>query len=404
MHTQYTFKMQRNAFLTTLQNDIVLKASDERKQYFEQIGAGRKAFKSWWNKLWFRATFGILLPFIMLTMDFYLPISNGVKLLLHKKKILFTKRLFIGLDQRLFAISKRANIQKEGDVWLRFMYDKYILPEPKSTISVYDLVTFGEIFISSFQAFLIHMETICCFGYDKYFLSYKAYEWCLTDFALRHVPEDVELLHSYICDRNAILIDKLPHNNKSLIQHGTMHFGNLNTNNPYKEFCKDRGFYIWNSLYKSSPLTVYCYTADDEWALSNSVIANHPTFVHIGYGFKPTFKPNKKSILIVANYYLFAKQEDFILSQLQNLDIIVFLKNHPTIDNSLYDEMRKKYHFRFIEGTNTELPNVELLISYDSTLAYEYASIGTKVLYYGRFEIDNIKAIVKSSLNLAKLQ
>lgn len=41
-----------------------------------------------------------------------------------------------------------------------------------------------------------------------------------------------------------------------------------------------------------------------------------------------------------------------------------------------------------------------MLISYDSTLAYEYASIGIKVLYYGHFDLDNIKNIVSEKLSL----
>ena len=68
--------------------------------------------------------------------------------------------------------------------------------------------------------------------------------------------------------------------------------------------------------------------------------------------------------------------------------------------NSKYDSLRSEYKFTFIEGLDTRLPAVELLVSYDSTLAYEYASVGAKVLYYGHFEIENIRNIVIKELGL----
>jgi hypothetical protein len=267
-------------------------------------------------------------------------------------------------------------------------------------LQVLDFVSPVDVIKSFFQAWLIHIRTIITVGYNMYFLSYKAFEWSLTDYALRNIPNDVELFHSYICDRNAILIDKLPHQKKTLIQHGTMHFGNKTVDIPYYKFMEEEGFYIWTGLYKSSPTTVYCFTKTDEWALTNSVIANKPSFIYMGYGFKPSYKPTKKSILIVSNYYIFAEREEQILSRLQDLDITLYIKNHPSHSDDLYDEMQSKYRFNFIKGLETKLPEVDMLISYDSTLAYEYASIGTKVLYYGHFEINEIREIVSKYLDL----
>lgn len=400
MKQSYTLKEQRENYLLTLPNDTILKSVFAKKRHFEQLGGGTKAFGKWWDYAVFRIAFNLALPFIMLLTDLYLPLRHSVALFFHHRKRYTFRRMYAGLDRRLYTISKRAGLQEDDDVWFRLLDDTFNLPVQKKTVSVYDFVSFSDITKSAIQASLLHIKAVIQNGYDLYFLSYKAFDWCLTDFALRHVPTDVELIYSYICDRYAILVDKLPHEKKCLIQHGTMHFGNVSSDNPYLSYQEDRGFYIWNSLYKSSPTVVYCYTEVDEWALSHSVIANNPQFIHIGYGFKTTFKPSKKSVLIVANYYVFSKEEELILKQLQNLDIDVFLKNHPSHSNSLYDDYRSKYKFTFIEGLDTRLPAVDLLISYDSTLAYEYASIGTKVIYYGRFNISEIDKIVKSELNL----
>lgn len=263
-----------------------------------------------------------------------------------------------------------------------------------------DFVTFGDVMKCALQSVLLHIKVIREYGYNMYFLSYKAFEWCMADYAIRHIPEDAELVFSFICDRYSVMIDKSPHKNKSLIQHGTMHFKNKSLEIPYLVFEEDKGFYIWTSLYKCSPSKVYCYTETDEWALSNSVIANNPQYIHIGYGFKPSFAPSKKSVLIVSNFYIFAPKEEQILIQLQDLDVEIYLKNHPSHADSLYDDMRSKYNFTFIAGYSTSYPAVDILISYDSTLACEYASIGTKVLYYGHFDIANVRNVVKGILEV----
>lgn len=397
----YSLKQQRSNFILTLRNDAVLNASPkDRYIHFDQVAAGKKAFKKIWGSPIFRLFFNIILPFSILFIDFILTFKYIYTFLIHEKKTINSKRFFIGHDRRLFTLSEKFGLQQTGDVWIAFLNEPFSISNENQTAEIWDFVTLDEILKSYIQSIIIHGLTPFTLGYKYLFLSYKSYEWFLLDFALRHIPTDTELVYSYICDRNAILIDKLPHTNKVLIQHGTMHFGNKTREIPYLEWHPEKGFYIWNSLYKSSPSKVYCFTEIDKWALSNSVILNEPIYICTGYGFNPAFKPSKKAVLIVSNYYKFADREEFLLQQLQGLDIEIFLKNHPSHSNSLYDEMRSKYRFTFIEGMDTNLPDVDILISYDSTLAYEYASIGTKVLYYGHFDIDNVREILANELNI----
>lgn len=396
----YSLQQQRSNFILTLRNDAVLNTCPKnQKVIFDQVAAGKKAFKNLWANSVFRLFFNIILPFVIVLADIILTLKYLYTFLSHRKKKLSSKRFFVGHDRRLYTLSEKFGLQKNGDVWIAFLHEPFSIGDDKETAEIWDLITLDEIFKSYIQSIIIHVKTPFSLGYKFLFLSYKSYEWFLLDFALRHIPTDSELVYSYICDRNAILIDKLPHPKKVLIQHGTMHFGNKAFEIPYLEWHPEKGFYIWNSLYQSSPSKVYCFTETDKWALSNSVIHNEPEYICTGYGFKPAFKPKKKSILIVANYYIFSEVEECLLKQLQDLDIEVYLKNHPSHSDSLYDEMKSKYRFNYIKGLDTNLPNVDLLISYDSTLAYEYASIGTKVLYYGHFEKTDIKNIVKKYLD-----
>ena len=400
---QYSLKSQRETYIVTIKNDIELKTArqDEQIKHFNQLGAGRrKIFKNFWEYTLFRILINILLPFVMMAADILFPIKYTVFLLCHKRVSYPLKRLYLHHERRLLALSKSAGIQGEDDVWFHNPFDFIKLPDAYKSLCALDFISYGEIWISAWQSVILHFRIVLSLGYDKYLLTYRAYEWCLTDFALRHIPLDVEMTYSSICDRMAILYDRLPHTRKTMIQHGTMHFHNLVLEASHYIWQDDLGAYIWKSLYKSSPTTVYCYTKDDEIALSRSVIANHPQYIHMGYGFKTAFKPEKKSLLIVGQPSLFIDKEREIIKNLQGLDIIIYLKNHPAESSALYDGLRGEFRFTFIEGLDTKLPEVDLLISYDSTLAYEYASIGTKVLYYGHFDIDNIREVVIKDLVL----
>lgn len=398
----YSMKNQRKTFLLSMRNDLVLKAQDNHFKYFDQIGVGRKFFRGLWENTLFRFLFNILLPFGMLVMDIILPSYFFCLWLCHKRKKIAGNRFFLGHRRLLFTISKRANLLSDDDIWIKLLDDTFELPDNLNEVSVFDLIKCSDFFKSLFQSILIHIRTIVELGFDKYLLSIKSYTWVLEDYALRRLPNDSEILFEDICDRNAILFDRLPVKRKIMVQHGSMHFTSNIKNNPYHTFYPNKGFYVWNSLYKSSPDRVYCYTKDDEWALRTSVLANNPEFIYIGYGFKPDIKPSKKSVLIVGHFPLYKEYETEILKALQGLDIEIYLKNHPTLPDSIYNELRSKYSFIFISGPETHYPDVDLLISYNSTLAFEYASIGTKVLYYGQFDESRIREIIMEYFQIDK--
>lgn len=68
--------MQRDSFIETLSNDMILNAYPNGKIVkWDQIAAGKKAFKKYWNYLIVRIGFNLLLPLIMLCFDIILPIK-----------------------------------------------------------------------------------------------------------------------------------------------------------------------------------------------------------------------------------------------------------------------------------------------------------------------------------------
>ena len=394
---KYTLIEQRNTFYESLRCDGVLKYQFHHFDYFDQLGAiGKIPF---WDNIAIRFLFNVFLLFGLILGDLCLLLMFIVKVSVSRKKITF-ERIFVCKEERLFSIANRIGLLLKEDVWFSSPFDSYSLQNDAKQVTTFDCTTIMDVLRCFIQSIIIHFSTVYHLGYNYLFLSFNAYNWCMMDMALRHIPENVDLYYSNICDRVAIMIDKLPHRNKNMIQHGTMHFFNNTNSNPYMTWQEDKGFWIWNSLYKSSPSKVYCFTKDDEIALRRSVISNNPEFIYIGYDFHPAFKSNSFSLLIIGMYTLLKDYEEEVIKQLQGLDIDIYLKNHPSITDDNYDELRKKYNFIFLEGRISELPAVDLVISYDSTLALEYASIGTKVLYYGHFDINDIRSVVTDAMNL----
>ena len=398
---KYSFKEQRDTFYEALRCDGVVKVIFKQYKWFDQLGAVGKISLPVWNNIIFRLLFNIGLPFLILFSDFYLLFKYVIQVLSPNAKESFD-RLFVCKDRHLYLIANRIGLLSNEDVWFASPFDTFKLPYETKQVTVSDYATIKDVFRCFIQSIIIHFYTIYHFGYSYYLLSLKAFDWCMMDMALRKIPKNVDLYFCNICDRVSVLIDKLPNRGKIMVQHGTMHFYNNENSNPHMTWQEDKGFWIWNSLYKNSPSKVYCFTKDDEIALRRSVIANDPEFVYMGYDFHPDFKPEKFSVLIIGMYTIFKDKEKQLISNLQGLDINLYLKNHPSIANDKYDELKDKYSFIFLKGTGAKLPEVDLVISYDSTLAYEYASIGAKVLYYGHFNIDEIRLIVQKEMESVK--
>lgn len=343
----YTLKQQRDIFMIAMRNDVRLREYPltDHPHPFDQYAAS-KMFRHRWNNISIRFIFNFLLPFLFFFSDIITPIWYVAKTLFHARKKFDGERLFLLHELRLYTISKRCGLLKNDDVWYRSPVDIFTIPETFTTLEIYDFVNVRDILISAYQAILLHLRTVKELGYDKYFLSYNAYLWCLNDLALRKLPNNTELIYCNIYDRFAVLFDNLPQKNKVLVQHGSMFMHHkLINESPYYDYITDHNFYVPSGYYRQSPTKVYCFTEDDEVALRSSVIKGESKFVYIGYDFHPTLKTEKKSVLIVGNYNMYADVERSVIERLQDLDINVYLKAHPNLPDSLYEDMIKQFKF-----------------------------------------------------------
>ena len=380
---KYKLKDQRNLYLKTIENDILLYSYKEIVK-LDQFHVGRKIFGKYWDSFVFRLISNMCFPMLFFLFDIYFFIKFLFLSFKPEYKDKFS-RIFVSNDRLLYKRSLYAGLQKRGDCWLKSPFDDYDVPDADGIVKmeVADLITCKDVCVALLQTVLVHALVVKKYGYDKYLLSFHAFKWFIVDLSLRHIPVNVEIIYSNLIDRNAILYDNLPHFNKSIIQHGTLYSFHNQYNEKLYEIktvaCK---IYVRKNVYKSAPTTVYYLSENDKTAFIESVIRNTPNYIFIGYGFKPTEKPQKKSVLIIGNYTFYSKLEESVLLQLQNTDVDIYLKNHPTLGDDCYNIFKGKYRFEYIEGKSERFPDVDIVISYESTLAYEYESIGTKVLFY----------------------
>lgn len=377
---------------------------ESRPRNLDQLGAEIVFGERWKSNTFLRAAINALLPVILCVLDVYLLMKYTIGIITHKKQVVSADKLFVSCHHRLYSIGKFAGLVTPDTVWFHTPMDSFALPESYLTLTVFDYITFSDVWRSMIQSIRSRWYFISHKGYDNLMITEKCFAWFLTDIALRKVPADVELFFANQLDRLAVLIDRLPQKNKSLVEHGVEYLyseSELQRRNNMLIYHPDVSFYVLNRTYHFHNITrVYCYSETDIKAFERSIVRCNPQYVVIGYDFKPSFKPEKKSILIISEYYNQYDNEKKVISLLQGVDIDLYLKGHPGNDDKLYDELREEYTFIFIPGKNKDFPDADIVISYDSTLAHEYESVGSKVLYYGHFDINNIKDIVFDLLGL----
>ncbi len=377
---------------------------ENRPLNYDQLGAEIVFGEKWKINTLLRVCVNFLLPLVMCVYDLYMLTKYSLGVLTHKKKKLLSNTLFVSCHHRLYRIGLFAGLVNDNSVWFRTPMDLFVLPQPYTTFTVLDFVSIIDVWRCLIQSIRCRWYFIFRKGYKHFMMTEKCFVWLLTDVALRCISPDVELLFSNQLDRLAVLIDRLPNKKKSLVEHGIEYLyteSDIQKRNNMLVYHPDVDFYVLNRTYHFHNITkVYCYSEIDIKAFQRSIVRCSPEYIVIGYDFKPSFKPEKKSVLIIGEYYNQYDNEKMVIASLQGLDIDVYLKGHPGNSDELYNNLREEFCFHFIPGKSKGLPDVDLVISYDSTLAHEYESVGCRVLYYGKFNIDNSKEIVSSILGI----
>ena len=300
------------------------------------------------------------------------------------------ERLFLLASVALPRVVDNAGIKvRDNEKWLPLPWTKTKSLIIQDIITVFNLVKLSDILSAYWDSILVAFYLLRKKGRIYVLPSSKAYIWFLYNRAIRRIPYNVELLFANQKDIYAPLLDNLPHNKKSLIQHGT-EIVMVNPNNigePYYRFIEEGGYWVNNMPFKYKHLSqVYVFTKKELKALSKSILNTLPKITFVGYslkGFNENLKGDK-AILIVGYYDLFYERETKLIELLQNKGIKIYLKNHPVFPDSVYDGLLSLYDFKLLSGQR--FPKVDYVFTYCSTLALEYEELGAKIIFYDKMD------------------
>ena len=197
---------------------------------------------------------------------------------------------------------------------------------------------------------------------DCFFRSFSSFEYLLTCCFVKNTDADNRFVYFNTFDRWAILFCNCKHS--IFIQHGSL--------------TDDRLIKI------GTPHIAYYISKGQKSILERNLFREYPSIVR----YRPTLelteiKDNlnngKKNVLLVCcNQRI--KEEWLIVKQISSL-VNLYIKPHPAdTHNSTYTKMSVEYNCVIV--SKSEYPNVDLVISYESTLADEYEEVGIRVIRY----------------------
>lgn len=274
----------------------------------------------------------------------------------HKSKSL-AKHL---LDNDFSIIRFKSKVSKNNEILINQLY------------SVRDLL-FS--LIISFRA-IRYFRKLSLRKYS--FQFYTIFEWFLTRLILDRINEDFIITNH--TDRWAVCADQSQNlkQNKGLIliQHGIVSLSNSVS---------------YNLIYKLQNVRdLYVYDQASFEFFKKEIIQNSPNVKY----FKPIIHltkmgdSNKTKILIVGHPLCINKQKalgKFIYQKFQSIEL--YYKPHPTVD--IEKEIRK-IGWIIIENKSI-FPEVNLLISYESTLVHEYKNLGIDSIVHGFDNIEDLE-------------
>lgn len=327
----------------------------------------------------------------------FLRIIQGVYYaILSPKQIIDYRNIYLSFSMALPRLVNHADVIMDDACCI--YHNNYKITSLKNNYSIYQLLSFKDIILAGVCALKAFYKGVYTYGFETILYHLFSYHWFLTERVCAKISSKATLYFANHMDEWSVLINNLDVSRKILFQHGTLIISHNSTNieYPYYNYIKDYKIWTYNLPLKYDNIdVVYSFTDKEYIALCSSIVRNVPKKIIVGYSTKiSNVKDNKFSVLIVGEYRTHAVEEEFIIKSLQNLDINLYLKKHPVEDALLYEDLRNKYEFEFIK--NNYYPLVDVVISYDSTLALEYEAAGSLILYYDDFKIDEVIKLVKN--------
>ena len=305
-----------------------------------------------------------------------------------KKKSLFIQEntLYLFFTGQFRSKVIASNLYLESRVWVigglidysSFDLSDKIVVDCRDNLTVWDYIKVLCHSMNTLLGYLIKERTI--------FTIYKIWNFYECSIALRKISHNKEIVFSNQLDRWALLFDDLPASKKTLLQHGLMP---INVPNKLKNV--DVMYSMTKETWKDALINVLDCTPEIKYMSSTIKLSEINT--------------DKPSILIIAHILHF-EVEKKIIRNLQKYEADIYVKKHPGVNNDrCYYDLQKEYGFTYL--TEPIFPKVNFLISYNSTLVYEYQNFG--IPFYKYENVDDFsmnileEALMKNNIKLKKL-
>lgn len=291
----------------------------------------------------------------------------------HRKKF-NDNQLFLLFNTLIIEKSKGADLFTQSKSWLLAPYYKRRNElTGKEQYTMYDFIKIADVMFAYKCAIFSFFPLCRKYCYELTIFHYCSFDFFLVYKSLEHIPSDVTIFFSTQMDRWSLLFDRSKQVNKILIQHGL-------------EEPSDQ----WRCRF-SHVETVYAISENEARHLLHACFKILPKYIHY---IRPTLNltkinlGNKMNILIVSHTATYFVQECKLIQGLSDLDVGIYVKLHPTLKGNMFSSLQKQYSFRIIE--NQTFPDVDIVVSYNSTLAREYEQLGKKVLYHTEMGVDAV--------------
>ena len=250
-----------------------------------------------------------------------------------------------------------------------------------ASANLIDVVNIKDIFNAYYYSLLAPINLRKYIRGNYIIQTYNSFEWFLINCFLTRQKGIKEIWFANHFDRWAILFDNLKIERKIIVQHGI-----------------ENGKLIPPVMLKSIT-KAYLIKADQKPFFVGKIIENDFEFEELKSEIKLTeiFCQDKLRVLIVGNASIHSVEERFLIQHLSSLNIHFCLKPHPVLSQNFYTELKQDTDFLLIADKNT-FPEVDVVISYESTLGLEYELEGVKVLYYADNTVDEIIQYLKRSI------
>ena len=270
--------------------------------------------------------------------------------------------------------SRSAEIFDLIDSWLILPYTKFNKDEiDGNTISVYNLLSVKDV-INSYKYSLRAITYSNNSNTNSFIRSlYVSFEFFLVRNALSNISLDTKLVFANHKDRWALLFDNSPQRNKILLQHGV-------ESSRYKYPVKLKNI-----------TELYAFSRQSYGVLQSTILDCSPSvnFYKSTISLTPCPPNEKFKVLVISQIQPLQIQEEFVVSNLQFEDIEIYIKPHyQNKDYSFYEYLAKNNNFILIKEQIFQQVNV--VISYKSTLAEEYQMLGIEVFMYENASLKDI--------------